>query len=173
MPGFKTKGGICFFFFYYFFCITLFRSITLFFRTENIQSECGQYLKILRGILSVAQNIVMDLNNVMCVIFLLWFKPTSTLLPSYVSLYGLLVITPALSTGLRFYITTCIGSGRYQTRTWRLNLECQNYTWRLNFELSLETVLNNLSKDQIFSIKTCIWFDKFSSMILAAIWICM
>jgi hypothetical protein len=31
----------------------------------RIQSECGEYLGILRGMLSVPQNIVMNSNNVM------------------------------------------------------------------------------------------------------------
>ena len=34
----------------------------------HIQTVCGEYLGILRGILSAPQNIVMDLNNVMYVI---------------------------------------------------------------------------------------------------------
>ena len=34
--------------------------------TPQIQSECGEYLRILHGIISVPHNIVMDLNNVMC-----------------------------------------------------------------------------------------------------------
>ena len=45
--------------------ITLFRFITMFCGTKNIYLECGEYPKILREILSVPQNIVMDLNNVM------------------------------------------------------------------------------------------------------------
>ena len=31
----------------------------------DIQSECGEYPRVLRGILSLPHNIVMDLNNVM------------------------------------------------------------------------------------------------------------
>ena len=30
-----------------------------------IQAECGEYPRLLRGMLSVSRNIVMDLNNVM------------------------------------------------------------------------------------------------------------
>ena len=46
--------------------ITLFISIIVVFSNiPNIQTKCGEYLRILHGILSVPQNIVMDLNNVM------------------------------------------------------------------------------------------------------------
>ena len=55
--------------------ITLFRFIIMFYGTDNIslvfldiphiQSKCGEYPKILCGILLVPQNIVMDLNKVM------------------------------------------------------------------------------------------------------------
>ena len=33
----------------------------------HIQSKCEKYLEIYCGILSVPQNIVVDLNNVMCI----------------------------------------------------------------------------------------------------------
>ena len=54
-------------------CITLFRFVTVFCGIDNIlriilhiQIEYGEYIGIFYGILSVLQNIVMDLNNVMC-----------------------------------------------------------------------------------------------------------
>ena len=47
------------------FHITLFISITKFYEIDNIQSKCGEYLRILRGILSVPQNIVINMYNVM------------------------------------------------------------------------------------------------------------
>ena len=55
--------------------ITLFRSITTLYGTDNIphnishiQTECGKYLGIFCGMLSVSQNIVMNLNKDMRVI---------------------------------------------------------------------------------------------------------
>jgi hypothetical protein len=33
---------------------------------QTLMYECGKYQRIFRGILSVPQNILMDLNNVMC-----------------------------------------------------------------------------------------------------------
>lgn len=54
--------------------ITLFIPITMFYGTHNIpwyipriQTKCGKYGKILHEIVSVPQNIVMELNNVMYV----------------------------------------------------------------------------------------------------------
>ena len=39
--------------------------LTNMYNIHNIQSECGKYQAIVRGILSVPHNIVLDLNNVM------------------------------------------------------------------------------------------------------------
>lgn len=58
--------------------ITLFRSITKFCGIDNIprpifqdifyiQTECGKYLGIFRGILLIPKYIIMDMNNVMLV----------------------------------------------------------------------------------------------------------
>ena len=55
--------------------ITLLTSITVLSGTNNIpwnnlnishiQFECGKYMRLFHGILSVSQNNIMDLNNVM------------------------------------------------------------------------------------------------------------